>query len=93
MVQDLALYRYPEFYQSHPFLGLIDMNPDSIPSPSDPRPADPNSDAYLNSVNNFSKRLDVSPVRRSNLVEVTFESFDAKLAAEVANKLADDYTI
>jgi len=92
VVQDLALYRYPEFYQSHPILGLIDMNPDSIPSPSDPRPADPNSDAYLNSVNNFSKRLDVSPVRRSNLVEVTFESFDAKLASAVANKLADDYT-
>ena len=92
VVQDLALYRYPEFYQSHPLLGLIDMNPDSIPSPSDPRPADPNSDAYLNSVNNFSKRLDVSPVRRSNLVEVTFESFDAKLASAVANKLADDYT-
>ena len=91
VVQDLALYRYPEFYQSHRLLGLIDMNPDSIPSPSDPRPADPNSDAYLNSVKNFSKRLDVSPVRRSNLVEVTFESFDAKLAAEVANKLADDY--
>ena len=68
VVQDLALYRYPEFYQSHPLLGLIDMNPDSIPSPSDPRPADPNSYAYLNSVNNFSKRLDVSPVRRSNLV-------------------------
>jgi capsular exopolysaccharide synthesis family protein len=91
VIQDLALYRYPEFYQSHRLLGLIDMNPDSIPSPSDPRPADPNSDAYLNSVKNFSKRLDVSPVRRSNLVEVTFESFDAKLAAEVTNKLADDY--
>jgi succinoglycan biosynthesis transport protein ExoP len=91
VIQDLALYRYPEFYQSHPLLGLIDMNPDPIPSPSDPRPADPNSDAYLNSVNNFSKRIDVSPVRRSNLVEVTFESFDARLASEVANKLAVDY--
>jgi capsular exopolysaccharide synthesis family protein len=91
VIQDLVLYRYPEFYQSHQLLGLIDTNPDSIPSPSDPRPADPNSDAYLNSVRNFSKRLDISPVRRSNLVEVTFESFDAKLASEVANKLADAF--
>ncbi|MGB7591481.1 MAG: polysaccharide biosynthesis tyrosine autokinase [Terriglobia bacterium] len=90
VVQDLALYRYPEFYQIH-LLGLIDVNPDSIPSPSDPRPADPSGDACLNSVKNFSKRLDISPVRRSNLVEVTFESFDAKLAAAIANKLADDY--
>lgn len=91
VIHDLALYRYPEFYQNHRFLGLLDSNPDSIPSPSDPRPADPNSDAYLNSVKNFSKRLDVSPVRRSNLVEVTFESADARMASEVANKLADDY--
>jgi capsular exopolysaccharide synthesis family protein len=92
VIKDLALYRYPEFYQRHPLMGLIDLNPDSIPSPSDPRPAEPNSDAYLNSVKNFSKRLDVSPVRRSNLVEVTFESYDPKLASAVANKLADDYT-
>ena len=93
VINDLALYRYPEFYQSHPFLGLIDVNPDRIPSPSDPRPVDPNSGAYLNSVGNFSKKLDISPVRRSNLVEVSFESYDPNLAAEVANKLADDYTI
>jgi len=91
VISDLKLYRYSEFYQSHPFLGLFDVNPDKIPSPSDPRPADPGSQAYLNSVGNFSKRLDVSPVRRSNLVEVSFESYDAKLAAAVANKLADDY--
>ena len=91
VVQDLALYRYPEFYQSHLLLGLIDVNPEAIPSPTDPRPADPSGEAYLNSVKNFSKGLDISPVRRSNLVEVTFESFDAKLGAAVANKLADDY--
>jgi capsular exopolysaccharide synthesis family protein len=92
VIRDLALYRYPEFYQRHPFLGLIDLNPDSIPSPSDPRPADPNSDVYLNSVKNFSNKLDISPVRRSNLVEVSFESYDPKLASAIANKLADDYT-
>src|SRR5271157_655326 len=69
VIQDMGLYRYPEFYQSHPLLGLIDSNPDQIPSPSDPRPVDPNGDAYLNSVRNFSKRLDISPVGRSNLVE------------------------
>lgn len=39
----------------------------------------------------FQERLDVEPLKRSRLVEVTFESHDAKLAAQVVNSLASAY--
>ena len=39
----------------------------------------------------FQKRLTVEPVRLSQLVKITFESSDRKLAASVANELAAAY--
>jgi capsular exopolysaccharide synthesis family protein len=39
----------------------------------------------------FTKRFHVSPVRRTRLVEVSFEWKDPKLAAEVVNYLVDAY--
>ncbi|TAM78887.1 MAG: polysaccharide biosynthesis tyrosine autokinase [Acidobacteria bacterium] len=91
VVRDLRLYRYPEFYQSRSFLGLVAKDPEKIPSASDPNPPDPNSDAYLNSVTNFMRAVVVNPIERSNLVEVAFYSQDAAVAARVANQLGEDY--
>jgi polysaccharide biosynthesis transport protein len=91
VVHDLQLYRNPEFYMSSFFFGLFDTGPKTIPDASDPRPPDPSSDAYVNSVRNFLRALDVSPVRRSNLVEVSFLSRDPQVAARVANQLAATY--
>jgi succinoglycan biosynthesis transport protein ExoP len=39
----------------------------------------------------FQERLDVEPLKRSRLVEVTFESNDPKLAAQVVNTMASAY--
>jgi succinoglycan biosynthesis transport protein ExoP len=39
----------------------------------------------------FQKRLDVEPLKRSRLVEVSFESNDRNLAAQVVNTLAATY--
>ena len=39
----------------------------------------------------FSERLSTSPIRNSRLVDVYFESRDPKMAAEVANTLANEY--
>ncbi|MCL5669789.1 MAG: Wzz/FepE/Etk N-terminal domain-containing protein, partial [Acidobacteria bacterium] len=50
VVRDLRLYQNPEFYQSRSFFGLVTKDPKKIPSPSDPNPPDPNSQAYRNSV-------------------------------------------
>ena len=91
VIQDLQLYRYPEFYRKRRLLGLIQTAPDRVPTASDPSPPDPKSDAYRNSIQNFQASLDVGPVRRSNLVEITFFCTDPKLAARIANQLASDY--
>jgi succinoglycan biosynthesis transport protein ExoP len=91
VVRDLQLYRYPEFYRGRLLFGLIVRDPEKIPSASDPAPPDPSWDAYRNTVKHFLDSVDVSPVRRSNLVEVSFYSDDAGLAARVANALASDY--
>jgi capsular exopolysaccharide synthesis family protein len=91
VVDDLKLYRYPEFYKGSFLFGLIQSDPDKIPGPSDPEPADRSMNAYRNAVKHFIDNIDVSPVRRSNLVEVSFYSEDAEMAARIANRLADDY--
>ncbi|MDZ7809403.1 MAG: polysaccharide biosynthesis tyrosine autokinase [Arhodomonas sp.] len=42
-------------------------------------------------VNRLRSKLSVNPVGDSRLVEVSFESFDPELAAEVSNALVDNY--
>ena len=90
VVNDLHLYQSPEFYRYRGLFGLYESDPEKIPS-SDPGPPDTSTDAYRNSVTHFLASVDVNPVRRSNLVEVTFDSYSSKVAALAANKLADDY--
>ncbi len=91
VVRDLQLYRYPEFYKGHMLFGLIESTPAKIPSARDLGPPDASSDAFGTSVGNFLKSVDVSPVRRSNLVELSFQCTNPQLAARVANRLADLY--
>jgi uncharacterized protein involved in exopolysaccharide biosynthesis len=87
----MQLFRYPEFYRNRILFGLIESDPDKIPSSADPRPPEPSTEAYRNSVRHFVGSVDVDPVRRSNLVEVSFYAENAQLAERIANKLADDY--
>jgi polysaccharide biosynthesis transport protein len=91
VVRDLKLYLVPEFYRDRHLRGLIVSDPKVIPSPSDPNPPDPSSDAFRNSVGYFINTVSVSPVRRSNLVELSFNSENPKLAERIANQLASDY--
>jgi capsular exopolysaccharide synthesis family protein len=91
VVDYLKLYRSPEFYKGQLLLGLIQVLPDKIPSASDPEPPDRSMDAYRNTVKHFIDNIDVSPVRRSNLVELSFYSENAELAARIANQLTSDY--
>lgn len=91
VVQNLQLYKSPEFYEKRRFFGLIKSPPDQIPSGSDPGPPDTNADYYRDSVEHFMDAVDVAPVRRSNLVEVSFRDEDPQAAARIANQLATDY--
>jgi capsular exopolysaccharide synthesis family protein len=91
VVDGLRLYRLPEFYKGRFLFGLIQSDPDKIPKASDPDPVDHSMNAYRNTVSHFLDSISVSPVRRSNLVEVSFYSENAAMAARIANRLADDY--
>jgi capsular exopolysaccharide synthesis family protein len=91
VVDSLKLYRDPEFYKGHLLFGLVQLDPDKIPKPSDPDPPDRSMNAYRNTVANFINNIDVSPVRRSNLVEVSFYSEDPQMAARIANELCNAY--
>lgn len=42
-------------------------------------------------VEEFMKRLSIEPVRKTQLVSISFEAFDPKLAADVANAIGDAY--
>jgi capsular exopolysaccharide synthesis family protein len=42
-------------------------------------------------VNDFMQRLSIEPVRKTQLVNISFEANDAKLAAEVANAVGEAY--
>lgn len=91
VVDNLKLYRYPEFYKGRMLFGLVQRDPERIPQPADPDPPDRSGGAYRNTVANFIGNIDVTPVRRSNLVEVSFYSEDPALAARIANELCKDY--
>ncbi|MGD0009284.1 MAG: polysaccharide biosynthesis tyrosine autokinase [Terriglobia bacterium] len=91
VIDGLKLYRYPEFYRNRFLFGLIERDPDKIPSASEPGPPDRSMNAYRNTVKHFIDNIDVAPVRHSNLVEVSFYSEDAELAARIANQLSSDY--
>ena len=49
----------------------------------------PDTDTEL--LNRFQKRLDVEPLKRSRLVEISFESTDRNRSAQVVNTLASAY--
>jgi len=91
VVDELKLYRYPEFYKWRVLFGLIQKEPDKILSPTDPNPPDRSMNAYRNTIANFINNIDVSPVRRSNLVEVSFYSEDPQLAARISTQLCNAY--
>ncbi len=52
---------------------------------------DIDAETYQETLKNFFLRLNILPVKRSRLVEVTFESYDPQLAARVANTMAASY--
>lgn len=51
----------------------------------------PDRKTYQKTLENFMERLSVSPVRRSRLIQVSFESYDAELAARVVNTLTANF--
>ncbi|HVZ21939.1 MAG TPA: polysaccharide biosynthesis tyrosine autokinase [Vicinamibacterales bacterium] len=63
----------------------------SATGPSQSSAAGDESPAQARTIDAFLDRLDVSPVRNSRLVDVSFRSLDARLAARIANEVARGY--
>ena len=60
----------------------------------DSRSAEEKKEAHATNITNiFLKKLEVSQVKRSQVINVKFESEDPKLAAKIANAIADKYII
>ena len=60
----------------------------------DSRSAEEKEDAHLTGLTNrFLAKLKVSNVKRSQVINVAFESKDPKLAAKIANEVADKYIV
>ena len=92
VVRDLKLYENPDFIRPRYLFGLIEGAVPALPPNIDEDPPGSSSPFLLNAIEYFKSAVDVNPVRRSNLAEITFESHDPNVAATVANKLADDYS-
>ncbi len=84
VVKDLALDRRPEFGgKAAPPSPSLDLAPD-------PLQADPSRTSAL--ISNFRGNLKVALAPNTKIIEVHFRSADKVLAANVVNKLMEDYT-
>ncbi|MAY43405.1 MULTISPECIES: polysaccharide biosynthesis tyrosine autokinase [unclassified Neptuniibacter] len=85
----LDLVNHPEFNEEPGFsfdwraLLPVDL-PGSNEAPSE-------ADIFQGKVDQFLEKVSISPVRKTQLVKVTYESYDAKLAAKVANEIGVAY--
>ncbi|HXJ94673.1 MAG TPA: polysaccharide biosynthesis tyrosine autokinase [Terriglobia bacterium] len=92
VVRDLKLYENSDFIRPRYLFGLIEGAVPALPPNIDEDPPSSSSPLLRNAIAYFQSAVDVNPVRRSNLAEISFESHDPNVAATVANKLADDYS-
>ena len=91
VIADLKLDRLTEFYQ--PASWWIRPKQEASLSPAVDAGGNVSPEAVIDNevLKKFQDRLDVEPLKRSRLVEVSFESNDRNLAAQVVNTLAATY--
>ncbi|MFC4656775.1 GumC family protein [Rheinheimera marina] len=92
VVDKLNLKDHPDF-EVKP--GLVTRLRDLVPFIPDPSAAlTPEQIAYKEReslVNEFLERLSISPIRKTQLVQISFTTYSADLAAQVANAVGDEY--
>jgi len=105
IIDHLHLEQYPEFNPKPQKPGLLaqfsfkNLLPESWQEAMgmvkiDSRTAEEKEEARLTSLTNiFLSKLKVSQVKRSQVINVGFESEDPKLAAKIANEVADKYIV
>ncbi len=98
VVQKLNLTKNPEFdpRQQEPptwrrWLDNVSPNFAALGAGSGEDKAMSEEAIYRQVVNGFQSRITVEPVRLSQLIRVNFQSFDPKLAAQMANAVAETF--
>ena len=91
VIADLKLDRLTEFYQ--PAFWWTRPKQEASLSPAVDAGGNVSPESVIDNevLKKFQDRLDVEPLKRSRLVEVSFESNDRNLAAQVVNTLAATY--
>jgi succinoglycan biosynthesis transport protein ExoP len=91
VISDLNLGKLAEFNQPPRWWARHAQEPSPQPALAANENAAPESLVDNEVLKKFQDRLDVEPLKRSRLVEVSFESNDRYLAAQVVNTLASTY--
>ena len=91
VIADLKLDRLTEFYQPAFWWTRPKQQASLSPAVDAGGNVSPESVIDNEVLKKFQDRLDVEPLKRSRLVEVSFESNDRNLAAQVVNTLAATY--
>ena len=93
VIRDLDLLTNPEFipeeeggFSPREFLSALLSSQESATVTVDPEQV-----LLANVLEKFNGQLTISPIRNTDLVTITFESQDPRLAADVANRLANAY--
>ena len=92
VIIQLRLDQFPEFQpvrRSWPWTPRNILAANSLPAEASAAVADPSLRETV--LAGFQNRLDVKPFRRSRAVEISFDSQDPNLAANVVNALASNY--
>lgn len=92
VVDKLNLKDHPDFETKPGFMqrlrDLLPFLPDNVSK------LNPDELAFIqreNLVSTFQSRVTISPIRKTQLVQITFTTYSPKLAAEVANAIADEF--
>ena len=91
VVRRLDLYRRPDFYKATALFGLIERNPDIIPSSERDQDLEVLKQALDNSIDNFLEHVSLVPIVGSDLVRISFDSYEPQMAARIANQLASEF--
>jgi capsular exopolysaccharide synthesis family protein len=91
VIEQLGLEKLEEFNPPSIWAWLGSEESQASEQGNSPAAFQPGSKSYHKVLRSFDERLAVRPVRRSRLVEVSFESQDPELAARVANALVATY--
>lgn len=89
-VLNAKLWNEPEFNPRAPRTGIVNWVKDKIKAPEELPTLTPQQLADV-TVGKFMGSITVEPVRLSQLVKVSFEAGDPKLAANMANAIAHSY--